>query len=72
MARVLITGITGQDGSILAEQAAAEGHEVHGLVHSADREVNRLSQRCPGVVLHDGDLTDWHEPAGARREGRSR
>jgi len=31
--RILITGISGQDGSYVAEQLLADGHEVYGLVH---------------------------------------
>jgi GDPmannose 4,6-dehydratase len=58
MSRVLITGVTGQDGSYLAERAATEGHEVHGVVRGGDTEVGNLVRRSPGVVLHDGDLTD--------------
>ena len=59
MARILITGVSGQDGGILAEQAAVDGHEVHGLVHGGDLEIMRLRERYPGLVLHEGDLTDW-------------
>ena len=35
MKRALITGITGQDGSFLAENLLAKGYEVHGLVRSS-------------------------------------
>jgi GDPmannose 4,6-dehydratase len=56
--KALITGITGQDGGYLAEQLLAEGHEVHGLVHEGDPGLPDLLSRCPGAVLHEGDLRD--------------
>ncbi len=48
MKRALITGITGQDGSYLAEHLLAEGYEVHGLVRRValedpERRFNRIS-----------------------------
>lgn len=49
--RALVTGVTGQDGSYLAERLVAEGWEVHGLVHGLAEEVT------PGVVVHRGDIT---------------
>lgn len=55
---VLVTGVTGQDGGYLAERLVAEGCAVHGLVHAGDGQVEALRARCPGVVLHEGDLTD--------------
>lgn len=59
MARTaLVTGITGQDGGYLAEQLLAEGTEVHGLVSAADAQIPELLSRCPGAVLHEGDLLD--------------
>jgi GDPmannose 4,6-dehydratase len=56
--RVLVTGVTGQDGGYLAERLVSEGCEVHGLVHSGDPHVAALASRTPSVVLHEGDLTD--------------
>ncbi len=61
MPRAFITGITGQDGSYLAEFLLAKGYEVHGLVRtesasSADR-VQHLRDR-PRFTLHFGDMTD--------------
>ncbi|MDP9181366.1 MAG: GDP-mannose 4,6-dehydratase [Actinomycetota bacterium] len=58
MTRVLVTGITGQDGGYLAEQLVAEGCTVHGLVHAGDPHGPALEARSPSVVLHPGDLTD--------------
>ncbi len=58
MARVLITGITGQDGGYLAEQLLAGGDDVHGLVTAGDPLVAELLERSPSAVLHTGDLLD--------------
>lgn len=66
MKKALITGITGQDGSYLAEQLLEKGYEVHGLVRrSSSFNTDRLEHiyRDPheqGVQLrlHFGDLTD--------------
>ena len=58
MRRVLVTGITGQDGSYLAERLVAEGAEVHGMVHGADAAVGEFRSRFPQVLLHEGDLAD--------------
>jgi GDPmannose 4,6-dehydratase len=64
--KVLITGITGQDGSYLAEWLLAKGYEVHGLVRRAST-FNRgrlgaiYSDPCAGengLFLHYGDLSD--------------
>lgn len=54
--RVLITGITGQDGTYLAELLAAEGCHIHGFVRPGDPGVDRLVQLVPDAVLFDGDL----------------
>jgi len=62
--RVLITGITGQDGGYLAERLFAEGDEVHGMVHGGDEAAAGFVAGHPGIVLHDGDLGD---SAGLRR-----
>jgi len=52
----LITGVTGQDGTLLARRLVAEGVQVHGLAHSAaDRDAWSGPQ---GVQVHVGDLTD--------------
>jgi GDPmannose 4,6-dehydratase len=66
MKKALITGITGQDGSYLAEQLIEKGYEVHGLVRrSSSFNTGRIDHlyRDPheqGVrlVLHFGDLTE--------------
>ncbi len=61
MAKVaLITGITGQDGSYLAEFLLEKGYEVHGIKHT--ERVDHIYQdphTCnPKFHLHYGDLTD--------------
>ncbi|MBL0927131.1 MAG: GDP-mannose 4,6-dehydratase [Phycisphaerales bacterium] len=65
--RALITGITGQDGSYLAELLLAEGYEVHGLIRrSSSFNTQRIDhlyrdRHSPGgtrLRLHYGDLTD--------------
>jgi GDPmannose 4,6-dehydratase len=67
-ARAFITGITGQDGSYLAELLLAKGYEVHGMVRrtsSMNRErIDHLQHAHPAhdvgsrFVLHYGDMTD--------------
>ena len=57
----LITGITGQDGSYLAEFLLEKGYEVHGRVRRVAREapthrLYRLSQVTDRVALHAGSL----------------
>src|SRR5438067_1578837 len=58
MTKAFITGITGQDGSYLAEQLLAEGVEVHGLVQSMT-ESAAFVEHYPHAVLHAGDLTEF-------------
>jgi len=57
--RALITGITGQDGSYLAELLLAKGYDVHGLVRRASTEsFQRLTAIRDRISLHTGDLLD--------------
>ena len=57
--RALITGITGQDGSYLAELLLTQGWEVHGLVRrSSSDALVRIRHLLPSLHLHSGDLTD--------------
>ena len=59
--RALITGITGQDGSYLAELLLEKGYEVHGLVRgSTDRPYERLGDVQDRLHLHAADLLDEH------------
>ena len=67
----LITGITGQDGSYLAELLLAKGYQVHGIVRRASTfNTDRIDHlyvdphQRPNLQLHYGDLSD----AGALRE----
>jgi GDPmannose 4,6-dehydratase len=57
--RALITGITGQDGSYLAELLLEKGYEVHGMVRrSSEEKFERISHLRERVQLHQGDLLD--------------
>jgi GDPmannose 4,6-dehydratase len=59
MKRALITGITGQDGSYLAELLLDNGYEVHGIVRRASTEnFERISHLSGKVHLHQADLLD--------------
>ncbi|MBX7074140.1 MAG: GDP-mannose 4,6-dehydratase [Pirellulales bacterium] len=59
MQKALITGITGQDGSYLAEFLLARGYEVHGMVRRASSEnFDRIAHIRHRVTLHQGDLLD--------------
>ena len=55
----LITGITGQDGSYLAELLLEKGYEVHGIVRRASLiNTHRIDHIYEQLKLHYGDLTD--------------
>ncbi len=59
--KALITGITGQDGSYLAELLLDKGYEVHGIIrrssiHSTERIDHLL--KAGTITIHDGDLSD--------------
>jgi GDPmannose 4,6-dehydratase len=59
MKRALITGITGQDGSYLAELLLEKGYEVHGIVRRASLiNTHRIDHIYNRIHLHYGDLTD--------------
>lgn len=61
MKKALITGITGQDGSYLAELLLGKGYEVHGLKRrSSSFNTGRIEHLMgnPMFKLHDGDLAD--------------
>jgi len=59
MPRALITGITGQDGSYLAEFLLQKGYTVHGLVRrSSSFNTSRIDHILRRVHLHYGDLVD--------------
>lgn len=61
MKKALITGITGQDGSYLAEFLLEKGYEVHGIVRrSSVSDTARIDHllRENAITLHEGDLSD--------------
>ena len=61
MKKALITGITGQDGSYLAELLLEKNYEVHGIIRRASisntARINHLLEKN-AVTLHEGDLSD--------------
>ena len=59
MKTALITGITGQDGSYLAELLLEKGYKVHGIVRRASLiNTDRIDHIYDSITLHYGDLTD--------------
>src|ERR1700722_17799524 len=59
--RALITGVTGQDGSYLAEFLLAKGYEVHGMVRrSSEEKFERIAHLRSSITLHQGDLLDQY------------
>jgi GDPmannose 4,6-dehydratase len=57
--KALITGITGQDGSYLAELLLEKGYEVHGTIRrSSSINTSRIDHIYPDLNLHYADLTD--------------
>lgn len=59
MKKALITGITGQDGSYLAELLLEKGYEVHGVTRRASLpNTRRIAHILDKVTLHDGDMSD--------------
>src|SRR5215203_3005233 len=59
MKRALITGVTGQDGSYLAELLLEKGYEVHGVVRRASTETfERINHLSGKIHLHQADLLD--------------
>jgi len=64
MKKALITGITGQDGSYLAEHLLEKGYEVHGLVRRValekpEQRLARISHLQNDIVLHAGSLESY-------------
>jgi GDPmannose 4,6-dehydratase len=64
MKRALITGITGQDGSYLAEHLLAEGYEVHGIVRRVAledpaRRFNRIAHLLERLTIHAASLESY-------------
>src|SRR5947209_7376916 len=69
--RALITGITGQDGSYLAELLLEKGYTVHGLVRrSSTEKFERIEHIRDRVTLHQADLLDQRSLGDALRAAR--
>jgi GDPmannose 4,6-dehydratase len=69
--RALITGITGQDGSYLAELLLEKGYEVHGMTRRASTEnLDRIAHLTDRVKLIQGDLLDPPSLDAALRESQ--
>ena len=67
----LITGITGQDGSYLAELLLEKGYEVHGMVRRASTEkFERIEHLRDRITLHQGDLLDQRSLVDTLRAAR--
>ena len=63
MKKVIITGITGQDGSYLAELLLSKGYEVHGLIKRETIEIyeklKNLEKIKDKIILHEGSITEF-------------
>jgi GDPmannose 4,6-dehydratase len=67
----LVTGITGQDGSYLAELLLERGYEVHGMVRRASTEkFDRIEHLRDRITLHQGDLLDQSSLVDTLRAAR--
>src|SRR5213076_22393 len=69
--KALITGITGQDGSYLADLLLEKGYEVHGMVRRASTEkFDRIEHIRDRITLHQGDLLDQRSLVDTLRAAR--
>jgi GDPmannose 4,6-dehydratase len=69
--RALITGVTGQDGSYLADLLLEKGYEVHGMVRRSSTErFERIEHLRDRITLHQGDLLDQRSLVDALRASR--
>jgi GDPmannose 4,6-dehydratase len=69
--KALITGITGQDGSYLAELLLERGYDVHGMVRRASTEkFDRIEHIRGRITLHQGDLLDQRSLVDAMRASK--
>jgi GDPmannose 4,6-dehydratase len=67
----LITGVTGQDGSYLAELLLEKGYDVHGMVRRASTEkFDRIEHIRDQLTLHQGDLLDQRSLVDALRASK--
>jgi GDPmannose 4,6-dehydratase len=71
MPSALITGITGQDGSYLAELLLEKGYEVHGMVRrSSTEKFDRIEHLRDRITLHQADLLDHRSLVDALRAAK--
>ncbi|MBV8223396.1 MAG: GDP-mannose 4,6-dehydratase, partial [Candidatus Eremiobacteraeota bacterium] len=69
--RALITGITGQDGSYLAEFLLDKGYDVFGITRrSSTNSFDRIAHIIDKITLLSGDLLDEHSLVSAIREAK--
>src|SRR3981081_3036357 len=69
--KALITGVTGEDGSYLAELLLEKGYEVHGMVRRASTEkFERIEHIRDRITLHQGDLLDQRSLVDTLRAAR--
>ncbi len=67
----LVTGVTGQDGSYLAELLLEKGYDVHGMVRRASTEkFERIEHIRDRITLHQGDLLDQRSLVDAMRASK--
>ena len=67
----LITGITGQDGSYIAELLLEQGYEVHGMVRrSSTEKFDRIEHLRERITLHQADLLDHRSLVDALRAAK--
>jgi GDPmannose 4,6-dehydratase len=67
----LVTGITGQDGSYLAELLLEHGYDVHGMVRrSSTEKFDRIEHIRERITLHQGDLLDQRSLVDAMRASK--
>jgi GDPmannose 4,6-dehydratase len=68
MKKAIISGVTGQDGSYLAELLLSKGYEVHGIMRRlssfASARIDHLIKTNPNFHTHYGDLCDSFSVAG--------
>ena len=75
MKKALITGVTGQDGSYLAEFLLEKGYDVHGIIRRSSvdyRERIAHLEGHPHFHLHYGRSGRFHEPHGSDWQRASR
>ncbi len=69
MPRALITGVTGQDGSYLAEHLLSKGYSVYGMVRGQNNpRADKIRHAIPGLELIDGDLGDMPSLIGVMEQ----